>query len=114
MESMSVLVGNTRLLLDKQLVPSLVTDNLWTVTFDADGKLLKRYEHEDNDDTRNACGSLTNNLTNVQTWSCPMTQLPNVQSYVTHHHPVLQAKKLRRSCMFHLVEFRTLRRMKVL
>ena len=28
-------------------LPSLVTDNLWTVTFAADGKVLKRHEDED-------------------------------------------------------------------
>ena len=52
MESMSVLVGNTRLIVDKTVLPSLVTDSLWTVKFDADGKVLKRHEHEDNDDNR--------------------------------------------------------------
>ena len=28
---------------------SLVTDSMWTVKFDAGGKVLKRHEHEDND-----------------------------------------------------------------
>ena len=30
----------------KTILPSLVTDSLWTVKFDADGKVLKRHEHE--------------------------------------------------------------------
>ena len=46
MESTSILVGNTRSNVDKQFFPSLVTDSLWTVKFDADGKVLKRHEHE--------------------------------------------------------------------
>ena len=31
------------------ILPSLVTDSLWTVKFDADGKSLKRHEHEGDD-----------------------------------------------------------------
>ena len=34
------------------ILPSLVTDSLWTVKFDADVKSLKRHEHEDDDDNR--------------------------------------------------------------
>ena len=34
------------------ILPSLVTDSFWTVKFDADGKSLKRHEHEDDDDNR--------------------------------------------------------------
>ena len=42
---------------------------------------------------RKACASLTSKLTNVQIWDSPITQYPNVQSCVTHHHhPVPQAK----------------------
>ena len=52
MEPMSVLVGSTLLIVDKQFFLSLVTDSLWTVKFDADGKVLKRHEHEDDDDHR--------------------------------------------------------------
>ena len=51
MESMSVSVGNTHLFA-VTILPSLVTDSMWTVKFDADGKVLLRYEHEDNDDNR--------------------------------------------------------------
>ena len=36
------------------VLPSLVTDSLWTVTFDADGKMLKRHEHEDDVDHRDS------------------------------------------------------------
>ena len=50
MESMSVSVGNTHLLAVKQFFPSLVTDSMWTVKFDADGKVLKRRGHEGDDD----------------------------------------------------------------
>ena len=35
-------------------LPSLVTDSLWTVKFDADGKVLKRHEHEDDVDHRDS------------------------------------------------------------
>ena len=31
------------------ILPSLVTDSLWTVKFDAAGKVLKRHEHDDVD-----------------------------------------------------------------
>ena len=34
------------------LLPSLLTDSLWTVKFDADGRVLKRHEHEDDVDHR--------------------------------------------------------------
>ena len=30
----------------QKILPSLVTDSWWTVKFDADGKVLKRHEHE--------------------------------------------------------------------
>ena len=33
-----------------------------------------------------------------------MTQQRNVQNCVTHHHPVLQATRLRRTCTIHLVK----------
>ena len=36
------------------ILPSLVKDSLWTVKFDADGKVLKRHEQEDNDDNRDS------------------------------------------------------------
>ena len=52
MQSMSVLVGNTRSIVDEQVFPSLVTDSFWTAKFDADGKVLKRHEHEESDDNR--------------------------------------------------------------
>ena len=34
--------------------PSLVTDSLWTVKFDADGKVLKRHGHDDDVDPRDS------------------------------------------------------------
>ena len=34
------------------ILPSLVTDSLWTVKFDADGKVLKRHGQDDDADTR--------------------------------------------------------------
>ena len=34
------------------LLPSLLTDSLWTVKFDADGTVLKRHEHEGDVDHR--------------------------------------------------------------
>ena len=51
------------------ILPSLVTDSLWTVKFDADGKVLKHREFENDDDHRG-----------VQTWNRPMTLYQNAQS----------------------------------
>ena len=55
------------------ILPSLVTDSLWTVKFDADGKVLRRHEHEGNDEHRDSkrvqFSKKKNNLTNVQPWS---------------------------------------------
>ena len=34
------------LIVGTKILPSLVTDSLWTVKFDADGKVLKRHEHD--------------------------------------------------------------------
>ena len=39
---------------DKTILPSLVTDSLWTATFDADGKVLKRHGHDDDVDPRDS------------------------------------------------------------
>ena len=36
------------------ILPSLFTDTLWTVKFDADGKVLKRHEHDDKMDPRDS------------------------------------------------------------
>ena len=36
------------------ILPVLVTDSLWTVKFDADGKVLKRHEHESDDEHRDS------------------------------------------------------------
>ena len=46
MESTSILVANTRLNVDRNF--------LWTVKFDADGKVLKRHEHEGDVDHRDS------------------------------------------------------------
>ena len=43
-----------------------------------------------------------------------MTQLRNVHDCLTHRHPVLQATKLRRIHMIHLVKPKTLQRVKAL
>ena len=56
------------------ILPSLVTGSLWTVKFDADGgKVLRRHEHEGNDEHRDSkrvqFSKKKNNLTNVQPWS---------------------------------------------
>ena len=40
------------------MLPSLVTDSLWTAKFDADGRVLKRDEHEHlTTQIQNACDS---------------------------------------------------------
>ena len=55
MESTSLLVGNTSVIVDRQFFPlSLETDSLWTVKFDAGGKLFKHHEHEDDVDHRDS------------------------------------------------------------
>ena len=38
--------------LERVLIRSKVTDSLWTVKLDADGKVLKRHEHEGGDEHR--------------------------------------------------------------
>ena len=97
------------------ILPSLVPDSLWTVEFDADGKVLKRHEHGDDVEHRDSKRvRYTHKLTKVQTWSGPMTQLRNVRNCLTHHHPVLQVTRLRRICMIHLLKSGTLRRVKAL
>ena len=46
---------STSIFESRQLIlPSLVTDSLWTVKFDVDGKVLKRHEHEDDVDHRDS------------------------------------------------------------
>ena len=51
----NVSIGRKRTSASRQaILPSLVTDSLWTVKFDADGKVLKRHEHEDSDDNRDS------------------------------------------------------------
>ena len=36
------------------ILPSLVTDSMWTMRFDADGKVVERHEHDDDVDHRDS------------------------------------------------------------
>ena len=108
MESMSVSVGNTHLLAVKQFFP-LTTDNMWTMKFDADGKVLKRHEHGGDDEHR---VPKRVRITHKQPDNRADLKLTDdaVSKRVTHHHhPVPHVMKLRRRCMFYLVELRSRR-----
>ena len=51
----TVNLGREQSYVDKQkLLPSLVTDSLWTVKFDADGKVMKHHGHDDDGDPRDS------------------------------------------------------------
>ena len=48
----------------QKILPSLVPDSLWTVYFDADGKVLKRHEHEGDVEHRDSKRVRVNTQTN--------------------------------------------------
>ena len=98
MESSSIFVGNARLIVDRQSLHSLVTDSLWTVEFDADGKVLKRHEHEDDVDRRD--------WKRVRFTHKQRHKRADLECTDDMSHPVLSATRLRRICTIHLVESR--------
>ena len=99
------------------IIPSLVTDSLWTVKLAADGQSLKRHEHEDDDGWIRVqkLVRFTHKQPDKRADSevkMTKTQMQSAQSCVRHHHPVLQVSNLRRNCMTHPVSMRALRRVK--
>ena len=73
-------------------LPSLVTDNLWTVTFAADGKVLKRHEDGDDVDNRDWKRVLCTHKQHDKRADMELTD-------DTVENQVLQVTRLRRICM---------------